>query len=134
MGCCVSQPKSNLKPLKKGSVLSLAQSMKITKGGHAITFKVIHKPMLQKEADRIARDPSCGQDFQTVFNPPLNVCNKLTKFVYLSGIASLTKENLEKLGITLIINATYEWFNIEPENTTCYRVPVGIGLPIDYHN
>jgi len=44
--------------------------MKITKGGHAITFKVIRKPMLQKEADRIARDLSCGQDFQTVFNRP----------------------------------------------------------------
>ncbi|CAG2165075.1 unnamed protein product [Oppiella nova] len=126
MGCCSSQTQSTLKPLKNGNLLA-AQSMKVTKSGHIINSKPVRKLMLQKEADKIARDPSCGQDFQTVFNLPLSACNKLTKFVYLSGIASLTKENLEKLGITLIINATYEWPNIEVEGITCYRVPVDDG-------
>ncbi|CAG2111969.1 unnamed protein product [Medioppia subpectinata] len=124
MGCCTSSAKSNLKPLRMGSPLQVAQTMKMTKSGHGINAKVVRRPMSQKEAEKIARDPNSGPDFQLVFNPPLSICHKLTKYVYLSGIAALTKENLEHLGITLIINATYEWPNVEPEGITCYRVPL----------
>ncbi|CAG2109508.1 unnamed protein product [Medioppia subpectinata] len=112
------------KPLRMGCALQVAQTMKMTRSGHGINAKVVRRPMSQKEAEKIARDPNSGPDFQVVFNPPLSICNKLTKYVYLSGIAALTKENLELLGITLIINATYEWPNVEPEGVTCYRVPV----------
>ncbi|CAG2117338.1 unnamed protein product [Medioppia subpectinata] len=48
----------------------------------------------------------------------------VSKCVYLSGIAALTKENLELLGITLIINATYEWPDVHTKMCINIRVPV----------
>ncbi|XP_054169355.1 dual specificity protein phosphatase 21-like [Oppia nitens] len=131
MGCCCSSTSFNststtLTPLKKNSVLDLAQHMTYTKGKEKLKISriTIKTPMSQKMADEVPTNPSTNEDMKTVFQPPFNVCTKLTKNVFLSGIASLTHENIKKEGFTLIINATYEWNNTEPDGVMCIRVPV----------
>ncbi|XP_054153552.1 dual specificity protein phosphatase 21-like [Oppia nitens] len=129
MGCCCSSSSpptttSKLHPLRPNSRLFAAQQLTVTASGKTIQKIVRRLPMKQSEVDSIPNDPNVGEDFRLIFGPPFNVCTKLTKFVYLSGIGSLSRENLKKEGFTLIVNATYEWPCIEPEGIMCIRVPV----------
>ena len=126
MGCCAS--KKQLSPLKSGTLLFAAQSMRRTpKSNHTVNPKVWKKAMLKEEIDRMASDPNTSEDYRMIFAPPFSEYSKLTKYLYLSGIGGLTQENLSSIGITLIINATYEWPNVEPQGVQCIKVPVDDG-------
>ena len=130
MGCCgSSHVYGPLEPLKPGTILFAAQLMKTTKNGKPINMTTTRKAMTTAEANKLRNDPQMSDDMKVILNAPFNQCSKLTKAVYLSGIAMLTKENLEKLDISLIINATYEWPKICPMIRG--REVVNIRVPVD---
>jgi len=126
--CCCSSKKSSsgITKLQKGSVLYKASLMAATLSGLNINTKATRKLMTTKDHQKILNDPNTPQDFKLIFSPPFNTVNKLTEFLYLTGIGGLTKETFDKLNINLIINATYEWPNTILDGVECIRVPVGI--------
>ena len=126
--CCASKTKTNeIEALKKNSNLWLAQQMRTTPSGHKVCTRVTKKLMTQKEADKILTAADTPEDFKTIFGPPFNECNKLLSYLYLTGLGGLTEENIRGKGITLIINATYEWPSIQVQGITTIRIPVDDG-------
>ena len=128
MGCiCCSEKPIVLEPLKEDSLLFKAQQMVTTETGKAITQKA-NLPMSDANAKKLLNDRTLPQDFKTVFSPPFNAVSKLRDYLFLTGIGGLTQENLDKLQINLIFNATYEWPNVKWKNITTIRVPVEDGV------
>lgn len=100
--------------------------MRVTLTGHEIARNEVKKVLTNNEREKLIKDQKTAPDFRLILSPPFNEVNKITDSLYLTGIGGLTKENLENLGFTLIINATYEWPNSSVEGIECIRVPVSI--------
>ena len=125
--CSKSEPIIQMAELDKNSKLFMAQKMTITLSGHKINSKVFHNIndiMNEKNAKEVRKDPHTNPDFKLVFSPPFNKCQRLLDYLYLTGVGGLTKENLIRYKITLIINATYEWYSLQTKTITTYRIPV----------
>ena len=97
-----------------------------TANGHEINQKIETKLKPKAEYDKmLANNPP--EDFKIILSDPCNRFDELKKYLYLTSIGGLTKENLIGHDITMIISAVYEWPIIQTDKITSYRVPVDDG-------
>ena len=116
--------KKKLSPLKPDSKLYAALRMKKTASGCDIDQRVAKFAPTEKGLKKIFEQQETTEDIRKCYSPPLNNFDKLTSYLYLTSIGGVTRENISKYNITMIINATIEWPLLQIETITSYRVPV----------